>query len=139
LLQLTGDRVLVPRPVADEVPRRGEHDATARAIRETPWLEIVEPPAIPAAIQAWGLGLGESAVLACACAVPEGLAILDDLAARRCAAALRIPVRGTLGLVLLAKRRGTIALARPIISELRQAGMFLSARVADAALALVGE
>jgi predicted nucleic acid-binding protein len=65
--------------------------------------------------------------------------IIDDLAARRCAAALGIPVRGTLGLVLVAKKRGVIAFARPVVDKLRQSGMYLSDRVIDQALALVGE
>ena len=139
LLQLTSDRVLVPTPVAVEIRRRGSEDVTARALDYTPWLEIVEPPAVPSIIQAWDLGLGESAVLAWAHARPGCEAIIDDLAARRCAATLRIPVRGTLGLVLLAKKRGHIALARPVVETLRQSGMYLSDRIVNRALALVGE
>ena len=65
--------------------------------------------------------------------------IIDDLAARRCAATIGIPVRGTLGLVLFAKGRGTIPAARAIIDDLRGAGMYLSKRVIDQALRHVGE
>lgn len=50
-----------------------------------------------------------------------------------------IPVRGTLGLVLAAKQRGDIPAARPILEKLRQSGMYLSDRVVNEALALVGE
>jgi predicted nucleic acid-binding protein len=67
------------------------------------------------------------------------VAILDDLAGRRCAAALRVPVRGTLGLVLLAKQRGRIPAARPVLEAMRACGMYLSDRVLGDALALVGE
>lgn len=70
---------------------------------------------------------------------PGTEAILDDLAARRCARVLGIEFRGTLGLLLLAKQRGRIARARPVLDVLRREGMFLSDRVADEALALVGE
>ena len=94
---------------------------------------------VPSIIQAWDLGPGESAVLAWAHAHPDCEAIIDDLAARRCAATLGIPVRGTLGLVLLAKKRGRISLARPVVEALRQAGMYLSDRVANSALGLVDE
>lgn len=139
LLQLTGDRILVPTPVALEIRRRGSQDVTARALDGTRWLEVVEPPPVPAVIHAWDLGLGESAVLAWAHAHPSCEAIVDDLAARRCAATLGIPVRGTLGLVLLAKKRGRIPLARPVLEALRQAGMYLSDRVVNDALVLVGE
>ena len=66
-------------------------------------------------------------------------AILDDLAARRCAAALGVPVRGTLGIVLVARQRGLIPAARPVVESMRQAGMYLADAVIDRALALVGE
>ena len=65
--------------------------------------------------------------------------IVDDLAARRCAAALSIRVRGTLGLVLLAKQRGRIDAARPVLQAMRASGMYLSDEVLDQAVALVGE
>ena len=63
----------------------------------------------------------------------------SDLAARRCAMTLDIPVRGTLGLVLLAKKRGIIPLARPVLEQLKKAGMYLSNSVINQALAQVGE
>ena len=66
-------------------------------------------------------------------------AILDDLAGRRCAAAFNIPVRGTLGLVLIAKQRGHISSARDLLYQLRRAGMYLSDRVLNEALTRVGE
>jgi predicted nucleic acid-binding protein len=70
---------------------------------------------------------------------PGTEAIIDDLADRRCAAALGIPVRGTLGLILIAKRQGRIPQARPVFERLRHAGMYLSDRVMNQALGLVGE
>jgi len=64
---------------------------------------------------------------------------MDDLAGRRCAEALKIPVNGTLGLTLIAKKRGLIPAARPVLDALRQSGMYLSDRVVNQALMLVGE
>jgi len=54
------------------------------------------------------LGAGESEVLTWARQNPGYEAILDDRAARNCAITLQIPVRGTLGVALLAKREGLI-------------------------------
>jgi predicted nucleic acid-binding protein len=139
LLQLLSAEVIVTEAVATEIGRRGANDPTARAIAETAWLIVAQTPAIPPQIQAWGLGVGESSVLAWALAHPGAEAIVDDLAARRCAASLNIPVRGTLGLVLTAKQRGRITAARPVLMQLRQGGMYLSDRVLNQALALVGE
>lgn len=139
LLQLVSPEVVVPEAVATEIRRRGASDPTAQAIADIAWLAVVQPPPIPPHIQAWGLGQGESSVLTWAHAYPGTEAIIDDLAARRCAAAFNIPVRGTLGLVLMAKQRGRIPAARPILMQLRQGGMYLSDRVMNQALALVGE
>lgn len=78
-------------------------------------------------------------MLAWGYANPGTTVIIDDLAAPRCAATYEIPVRGTLGLVLTAKKRGVIPEARPVLERLRQSGMYLSDVVLDQALALVGE
>ncbi len=139
LLQLAGEEIVILSAVATEVQRRGPTDPTVQGIAQTSWLVIVETPLIPALIQAWDLGEGESSVLAWAYTNPGTEAIIDDLAARRCAATLGIPVRGTLGLVLTAKQRGIIPAARPVLEQLRQSGMYLSDRVLDQALKLIGE
>lgn len=139
LLQLVSLEVIVPEAVASEIEVRGESDPTARALVTTSWLVVTQIAPIPPQIQAWGLGPGESSVIAWAWAHNGSEAIIDDLAGRRCAAALNIPVRGTLGLVLLAKQRGHISSARQLLIQLRQGGMYLSERVLNEALTRVGE
>jgi predicted nucleic acid-binding protein len=136
---LVSEPVLVPAAVASEIRQRGPGDVTVRAMSRATWIQVLDPAPVPTVIQAWDLGPGESAVLAWAHLHPGTEAIIDDLAARRCARVLGIEVRGTLGLLLLAKQRGRIAHARPVLEDLRREGMFLSDRVADEALALVGE
>jgi len=139
LLRLAGTQVAVPEAVALEIRSWGEDDPAARALIETSWLKVVPDPTPVASVQAWDLGAGESTVIAWALAHPGAPAVIDDLAARRCAAAHGLPVRGTLGLVLAARRRGVLPSARRVLDELREAGMYLSSAVADRALALVGE
>ena len=139
LLRLVAHEVIVPSIVAAEIEQRGPDDPAVQALRNTSWLRLVQAVLIPTAIEAWDLGPGESSVLAWAVAHPGTEAIVDDLKARRCAAALRIPVRGTVGLVLLAKQRGVIPAARPVIEHLRRSGLYLSDHVMNQALARVGE
>lgn len=139
LPQVAGDTVQVPWTVASEIRRRGKGDPTVQAMEQAEWLSMVEDPPVPSLIQSWDLRPGESAVLALAYAHPSTEAIIDDLAARRCAAALGIPVRGTLALVLLAKQRGLVTAARPVLNRMVQAGMYLSDRLLNEALALVGQ
>ncbi len=87
----------------------------------------------------WDLGPGESSVVAWALARPGSVVIIDDLQARRCALTLRLPLVGTLAMVLLAKRTGAIDRARPAVETLVAHGMYLSPHIVAAALALVGE
>lgn len=138
LLEAFAQPVWVPQPVVDEILRRGDEDITAQAIEQTDWL-VTQPVAdTPTAILEWRLGAGESATLALA--LTHGLeAIIDDLAGRKCAASLAVPVRGTLGIVLAAKQRGLIPKARPVIEDMMTAGLYLSRKVLDQALQRVGE
>jgi predicted nucleic acid-binding protein len=138
-LQLLSPTIIVPEIVANEIQARGDNDSTARALRTVPWLLVTQTGPVPSNIQSWGLGSGESSVLAWAYTHSGSEAIIDDLAGRRCAAALNIPIRGTLGLVLVAKQRGHISSARAVLEELRQGGMHLSSRVMEEALRRVGE
>ena len=139
LLRVAGSEIAVPAAVAAEVTAAGPDDPAVLALAATPWLHIVPAEPVTAAVAAWDLGSGESAVLAYGLARPGAEVIVDDRAGRRCAAALGLPVRGTLGLVLVAKRRGTLASARAAVEKLVGVGMFLSPSVLDAALTQVGE
>ncbi len=139
LLQLAAPEVLIPRVVVSEIEARGPSDPATRALTETSWLRQVETISIPEEVLVWDLGPGESAVIAWARSHPGCLAIIDDLEGRRCAETLGVRLRGTLGLVLRARRQNVIAEARPVLETLRAAGMYLSSKVIDAALAEFGE
>jgi predicted nucleic acid-binding protein len=138
LLRAFANEVWVPEAVAGEIQQRGSGDVTAQALVTTGWLVVKPVPVINVAIAEWRLGAGESATVALA--LTHGLdAIIDDLAGRKCAESLGVPLRGTLGIVLAARRRGVIPAARPVIDDLVSAGLYLSRRVIDDALLRVGE
>ena len=65
-------------------------------------------------IAAWDLGRGESEVLTLALGKPRTGVVLDDLQARKCAELFEISLIGTLGLVVLAKRKGLISAWPPL-------------------------
>ena len=101
---------------------------------------MIEVSAIPAELLAWDLGAGETGVLAYALAHSGSIAILDDGAARRCARSLSIPVKGTLGIILLARQRNIIPSAAEVLRILRANGFRLDDSViAEALYATVGE
>jgi predicted nucleic acid-binding protein len=137
LLQAAAPRLIVPDAVLAEL--QAKHDGCAAAVISTFWLQVVTAPPPSAAVTAADLGAGETAVLAYAEANPGTAAILDDRAARRLAAQLTIPTRGTLGVVLLAKRQARIPAARPVVEALVAVGMYLPSKTIDDALMLVQE
>ncbi len=139
LLHAFADEIWVPEPVATEILQRGQQDITARAIKDTRWLVTKPISGIPNNIAKWKLGDGESSVLALASKTLDTEVIIDDLAGRKCAISLEIPVRGTLGVVLIAKNRGLITEARPVINDMLANGLYLSKKILDRVLALVGE
>jgi len=61
-----------------------------------------------------------------ALANPPLRAVIDDMDARRCARTLNIPMLGTGGLLVLAKRRGLLPSIGEGIEKLRQSGLWLS-------------
>lgn len=139
LLQLMAPTIVVPQSVHGEIAAHGSDDPVVQAVLAANWLVRMPDPPIPAEVQAWDLGPGESAVLSQALMRPGTEAILDDLAGRRRALSFQIPVRGTLGVVLTAKQRGAIPAARPVVEAMRRSGKYLSDRVLNEALSLVGE
>jgi predicted nucleic acid-binding protein len=139
LLRAGVTEVLVPDTVLSEVGARGPADPVFQQIQAAAWLKIVPAPPTPRRVLVWSLGAGESSVLTIALTDPDCEAILDDRDARRSAQALGIGVRGTLGLVILAKQIGSVPSARPVVEQLRRSGLFLTDDVASRALALVGE
>jgi predicted nucleic acid-binding protein len=139
LLRQLGPAAVIPKAALLEVERKGHADFAVQGVRQSNWLMSVDSGPIPENIAALGLGDGESAVLAYALATPGSGVVLDDLAARSAAATMGIPLRGTLGVILLAKKLGLITQARPVVEQLRHSGMYLSEQVMNQALAQVGE
>lgn len=85
------------------------------------------------------LGPGESQVLMLALEMPGSIALLDDALARRMAISNGIPVKGTLGLLMDAKRAGHLVTVKPSLDRLQELGFRLAQQTRDAVLKLAGE
>lgn len=70
---------------------------------------------------------------------PGYRAVIDDAAARRCARTLQVPILGTGGLLVLAKRRALIPSVRASLQELRDAGLWLSDEIVALLVQQAGE
>jgi predicted nucleic acid-binding protein len=133
------DQVVVPRAVASEIEAGPAEDRASQALAGGKFI-IVDSPPPPVEIVAWDLGSGETAVLSYALTQEGWTAILDDAAARKCARSFSIPVKGTLGVVILARQRELIPSAAEVIFSLQTAGFYLNDQVVREALArTVGE
>lgn len=128
LFEQLAAKLLIPEPVAREILAAPLSDPARKAL-ESGWGERVSPREMPSAVLEWGLGSGESGVLALSLEIPECTVVLDDAAARRCARALRVPLIGTLGAILRAKRAGLITSAAQAVLALRAAGLRLDDEV----------
>jgi len=139
LLPALAEQVVVPRAVIGELKAKDHQDWLAQTVSSHPGIEVVDTPPLTAEIQRWRLGEGESAVLSFCLANPGYRAVLDDLRGRRCALALGLPISGTLGLIVEARRRELIPVARPLVAAIRGFGYYIEDHLIEAALRQIGE
>ena len=90
-------------------------------------------------ISTWDLGKGESEVLSFAKHNNDYIAGIDDKAARNCAEAISIPVIGTIGILLHAKKSGIVSAIKPKIIELKEEGFRIDNNIIQYALLLANE
>jgi len=130
--------IIVPESVYQEVLAGRENDAAKMALPQASWINRKKVEiALPVA--AWNLGNGESAVFSFAMNASWYRAIVDDLAARRCAQTFGIRTMGTGGLLVLAKRRGLVDSVKDRVQRLRDAGLWLSDTVVQLLITEAGE
>jgi predicted nucleic acid-binding protein len=104
-----------------------------------PWLQVIEPQAVPSEWLTLDLGPGELAAMALALENPDRVVLLDDALARRIAQAAGLKVWGTLKVLLEAKAQGWTESIDPLIKRLRDAGMWISDDIRRRVLALASE
>lgn len=138
LLDALGGTLLLPEAVVAEV-LAGKDDDPAREVVARGWGKRCTPTSMPTSVLEWGLGSGESAVLATCLERRPATAVIDDRAARTAARALGVPVMGALGVVLRCKRRGVLSHAGPVIADLRKAGLHIDDAVIRDVLRRSGE
>ena len=83
------------------------------------WIEIRRPFSERAAPLVTNLGPGETEVLMLALELDDAVVVLDDAFARRVAESLGLRFKGTLGLLLDAKREGLIPAIIPLLNNSR--------------------
>ena len=107
LLPLLFGEVLTPSAVYAEVVTSGHDRPGVAAMLRATWLKV-EQPALSPAVEPMllGLDLGELQVLLLAREINADWVVIDEKLGRRVARAMRLPVKGTLGVLLAAHYAG---------------------------------
>lgn len=132
LLPKISGGVTIPQAVVDEVNQAPPEDLGRKALAtiiQTERTLVYEPGPKPA-VDAFGLGAGEAAVLS---AVLDRagykmavIAVMDELRGRKAAASLGVPTLGTVGVLIRAKDEDEISRLVPHLYTLRAAGAWIS-------------
>ncbi|MGH7897554.1 MAG: DUF3368 domain-containing protein [Candidatus Binatia bacterium] len=117
--------ILVPNAVADEVVRHVSDELDAALA--SGWLKRAKPKDLARVdqIERDLGGRGEAEVIGVALEIESAIVLIDERVARSYAVARGLQVRGTLGVVLHAKRQGLIQRATPLLDDLRRSGFWL--------------
>ncbi len=82
---------------------------------------------------------GEASAISLAFEIPCDFVILDDIAARKLAQKLGLPIKGTIGVLLIAKQSGVIPFFSPYLKLIQQTNFRLSPQLAQQFLIDAGE
>ena len=125
----------IPEAVYHEVAVAGLGRPGASSLSEPQWTAHVRPSPEPDPLLIAELDQGEAAVIALARICTPCVAIIDEKRGRRIAHHIYgLPVKGTAGLLVEAKRRGLLDDdLRTVLQDLKRAGYFLSDAVIDGA------
>lgn len=131
--------ILIPTAVYNEVTAK-EDSACAQIKNAGKWIrvekirELSEKKMYKAKLHD-----GEVEVMILSQEQNADLVILDDNAAKKTAKYLGLTVTGTLGVLLKAKQKGIIREIRPLLSEMRRNGFYISNNVENMVLEQAGE
>ena len=67
------------------------------------------------------------------------LVLIDERKARRYAERLKLPLSGTLGVLLLAKEEGIISSVSPLLKAIQEVGLYLHEDLIEQVLKMAGE
>ena len=139
LHQLYG-QVPIPQEVWVEVVIQGDGEAGSNEVRAAGWIEVVgNSPSVLFTALREQLDPGEAAALALASERCADLVLVDDRRGRAMAPRLGLRVRGTLGVLVEAKRSGLVPAVMPLVARLLDQGFRASSEVVAEIAELTGE
>ncbi|MCL2571787.1 MAG: DUF3368 domain-containing protein [Defluviitaleaceae bacterium] len=140
LLQRIFGDVVLPRAVFNEVIKEGKGKAGYSQLSNIDWFRVIDVANIELkrSIKVQ-LDEGEAEVITVAKDQKISLVCIDEFAGRQYASLLGLDVIGTLGILLIAKRRGYIPVIKPLCDKLISNERFISRALYDDVLYKAGE
>ena|SRR5579862_7649920 len=140
LLQQLFGNILVPQAVFREVVLEGVGRPGAHEIATAQWVARVDLQPPPDRLLLEELEIGEAEAITLAVRSQASLILLDERRGRRIAEmAYGLRVRGTIGILIMAKQSGLVSSIRPLLEALRSRGNFISSELIDIACQEAGE
>jgi len=109
---------IIPEGVIKEIERKSPIDPYLSELSSQATVKREKVSKIHPLIASWDLGQGEGQVLTLALKSINRGPVLDDLQARKCARLFEIPLIGSLGLIVAAKRRGVLPAVKPAFDQI---------------------
>jgi predicted nucleic acid-binding protein len=130
---------IIPNGVVQEVSKKSPLEPLLAQLSEQSQIRCQSVAVIDPFVASWNLGQGESEVLTLAIENSNHGVVLDDRQARKCAQILALPLVGSLGLVVKAKKEGLLDTVKPAFAKLMAAGLYIDPRLAKQVLTAIGE
>lgn len=133
-------KIIIAQEVYNEVTT-GEHPA-ALAVPSADWIEVVSLQNPAQILQLQGmfkLDLGEAATIILAEELNAQRVLIDERLGRKVAQLRKLPVTGTMGLLLVAKQKKIIPEVKPILDQFLNQGKRISPVLYQEILNMAGE
>jgi uncharacterized protein len=130
--------IMIPPAVREEFLST-EKETRRKTLRDESWIRVIalKSPNRTGAFAT--LDEGEAQVLALAEEQNASLVLIDERKARRYAERLKLPLSGTLGVLLLAKEERIIPVIAPLLKAIQEAGLYLHDELVEQVLHMAGE
>jgi len=140
LLQLLFGKIYIPPAVQREILVSGQGRPGAYEVATENWVLVAD-------IEDWTavqllrdrLDAGESEAIVLALEKKADLVLIDEARGRRVAEAHGLNRSGTIGILIMAKKRGLVAEIQPLLDRLLEVGFRMDEELYQTALTLVGE
>lgn len=138
ILQELYSVIHIPKEVYNELEKSKNKGYYADASK-LDWIKIVEIKDEKSLSYLLDLDKGEAETIVLANEIGADLTIIDETLGRFHAKNLNLRITGTVGILLRAKKDGIIQEIKPLLYELKEKEIWLSAKLIDKALSLAKE